>query len=110
MMSTNFNFGRTLMIAAMAATPLLATAASANAEGLRLRVGDLSQTGGAKAFNERVDRAARSFCAGTPQADLARVSACKAAIRDEARAQLSAAQRAQLDTPQRDLAMGYGAR
>ncbi|HEX7759083.1 MAG TPA: UrcA family protein [Caulobacteraceae bacterium] len=107
-MNKRFKFGRMLMIAAMAATPVLATAAGAQAEDLRIRVGDLSQTGAAKAFNERLDHAARLFCAGMSRADLARSEACKAAIREEALAQLSAAQRAQLDTPQRGMAMGYG--
>lgn len=102
-MTKSNTFGRMLMIAAIAA-PLMAAAAGARAEGLRLKVGDLSQTGGAKAFNARLNSAARTFCDGISPADLARISACKAAVRDEALSQLSSAQRAQLDTPQRAMA------
>jgi UrcA family protein len=98
------DFSRTLMIAALATTPVAAITQVAQAEDLKVRVGDLSRSDGARAFNQRVDRAADSFCSGSPAADLGRLQACRAAVRDEALAQLSAAQRAQVETPRQGMA------
>lgn len=98
------DFGRTLMIATLAAAPLAALAPAAHAEALTVRVGDLSRSDGAAAFNQRLARAASALCAGTPAADLVRNQACRTAVREEALAQLSAAQRAQLETPNHGMA------
>ncbi len=96
------------MIAALVAAPMLTIAAGVKAEDMRIKVGDLSQTGGARAFNVRLEKAARLFCDGVPRADLARSEACRKAVREEALDQLSAAQRAELSTPDHNMAMGYG--
>lgn len=98
------NFGRILMISGTIATTGLATA-GAHAEGLRIRVGDVGQADGARAFNQRLAAATRSLCGDISLADLARRSACQAAVRDEALAQLSPTQRAELATPNHGLAM-----
>jgi UrcA family protein len=103
------HFGRTLIIATLAATPALATAQAAQAAELRVTVGDLSQPAGIKAFNARLGRAARSLCGGVSNADISRMDACREGVRSEVLAQLSNEQRAELTTPQRHMAMGYGA-
>lgn len=96
------NFSRTLTVAAIISG---LSGVAAHAEDLRIRVGDLSQTNGVRAFNQRVEAASRSLCAGYPLADLARHSACEEAVRREAVAQLTPIQRAELETPNRAMAM-----
>jgi len=98
------DFGRTLMIATLAATPLAAITQAAHAEDLKVRVGDLSRPDAVKAFNRRLERAADIFCAGVPRADLARSGACRDAVRQEALSQLSPDQLAQVETPRRSMA------
>ncbi len=104
-MNKQTNIARALMIATLAVTPVAALATSAHAEGMRVPVGDLSQPGGPHAFYARLNQATRAFCDGISPLDLSRVSACKAGVREEALAQLSTIQRAQLETPDRALAM-----
>ena len=104
-MSKQTNIARALMIATLAATPVAALATSAYAEDMRVAVGDLSQPGGPHAFYARLDQATRAFCSGISPMDLSRANACKVGVREEALAQLSTVQRAQLETPDRALAM-----
>jgi UrcA family protein len=101
----NIYVRRVRTVLAIAAVAGLAMAGAAQAQ-VHVRVGDLSQTGGADAFNARVDRAARSVCQGISAADLARMEACRAGVREEALAQLSAAQRAEIEMPHRGMAEG----
>ncbi len=98
------NINRMLMIATMAGCASL-VAAGAQAQAQRIHVGDLSQAQGAHAFEAQVAAAARNLCSGYSQADLARRDACVAAVREEAVAQLSSTQRAELATPNHGMAM-----
>ena len=104
-MNKQTNIARALMIATLAVTPVAALAGSAQAETLRVPVGDLSQADGAHAFKARLSEAARALCSGISPMDLARIDSCKAAIREEALAQLSTVQQAQLETHDHNLAM-----
>jgi UrcA family protein len=78
--------------------PILVLANVAQAEELRVKVGDLSQPTQTAAFAQRLDAAARSLCAdsadGLIHGDI--VMACKQAVREEALAQLTPTQRAAL--------------
>lgn len=98
------NFSRSLMIASVIAASGLATVA-AHADAVHIRVGDVSQADGARAFNQRLAAATRSLCGGYALTDLAGRGACQAAVRDEALAQLTPNQRAELATPNHGLAM-----
>src|SRR5689334_14336064 len=83
---------------ALAYLPFVAFVTPAHAEGVRVRVGDLSQSAGVAAFEVRLDRASSAICAHDPR-DLgaaAREGTCRTAVRAEAVAALSPAQRAQL--------------
>ena len=104
-MSKQTNIARALMLATLAVTPVVALATGAHAEGMRVQVGDLSQPGGPQAFYARLDQATQAFCGGISPMDLSRTHACKVAVREEALAQLSTVQQAQLETPNRALAM-----
>ena len=65
---------------------------------MRVKVGDLSQPAQAAAFAQRLDAAAHSLCANSPESLIHSgvVLACKQAVREEALAQLTPTQRAAL--------------
>ncbi len=104
-MNKQTNIARALMIAALAVTPVAALATSAHAEDMRVAVGDLSKADGALAFKARLTQASRALCSGISPVDLARADSCKAAVREEALAQLSSVQLAQLENHDRGVAM-----
>jgi UrcA family protein len=83
---------------ALAVMPMIALAGAAHAQEVRVRVGDLSQPAGAASFARHVETAASAICATyvRPIEAAGRMAACKQAVRDEASAQLSAAQRQQV--------------
>jgi UrcA family protein len=71
---------------ALAALPLLALSV-AHAQTARVDISDindLSNPAQVAILNERIDRAADQFCRDRGGLDLARLDACKAAVRDEA--------------------------
>jgi UrcA family protein len=83
---------------ACAVVPLMALAGAARAEGVRVQVGDLSQPEQAAAFGRNLDAAAQKVCSVYPDGVRhgGTIRLCRQAVRDEAMAQLSPAQRAEL--------------
>jgi len=82
---------QTLAAGALAAA---ACASFAVAEGLHVPVGDLTQHGGAVAFDHRLADAADKFCfARYRPMELGAIAACQKAVRAEALDQLTPAQR-----------------
>jgi UrcA family protein len=84
------------LAAALASGAMLASAAQA--EGLRVKVGDLSSPAQAAAFSQRLDAAAQKLCRAYPEGihHKALVQDCTQEVRDEAMRQLAPDQRAQL--------------
>ena len=79
---------------ALCVAAALGFASAASADGLRIRVGDLTQPAAARDFEHRLDSAARRFCFARYQpGELDGIAACQAAIREEGLAELSAEQR-----------------
>ena len=79
------------LVLALAAMSL---ASAAGADGLRIRVGDLTRPSAARDFEQRLDSAARRFCfARYRPNELDQIGACQAAIREEGLAELSPEQR-----------------
>ena len=84
----------TCIIGSVIALGLLAVAAPAAGEGLRIAVGDLTQPAAARDFDHRLDQAAHRFCyARYRPNELDQMAACRAAIREEGLAALSQDQR-----------------
>ena len=83
---------------ALAVMPMIALAGAAQAQDVRVHVGDLSQPADAARFNRHLDFAANTLCASfvRPIDGARRVAACKEAVREEAMDKLSADQRVQL--------------
>lgn len=73
-------------------------AGAAQAEGLRVKVGDLSSPAQAAAFSHSLDVAAQKLCRAYPEGihHKALVQDCTQEVRDEAMRQLAPDQRAQL--------------
>ena len=81
-----------LSFSVISATILVA--GSAAAQSLRVAVGDLSRPAEARAFDRRLDDAARRFCGERYRpTELSQEAACERAIREEGLAQLSPDQR-----------------
>jgi UrcA family protein len=79
---------------ALVALPFVALAGAVHAQGVTIQYGDLSSPTAAAAFEHKIDKAAFKFC---DQRDgLARIEACRQAIREEAMSQLSPTQRMQV--------------
>jgi UrcA family protein len=75
----------------LAVAPVASIASSAHAQGAeRVRVADLNMASasGKAAFAQRVDHAARHFCAG--EHNLTMRSACQSAVRSEANEKIAA--------------------
>ncbi|MFI4934395.1 MAG: UrcA family protein [Caulobacterales bacterium] len=91
------SFVRTTTVgAALSGALMLVMAGSAQAEGIHIQTGDLSQPAAAAAFAHRLDAAASKLCQESYRAsDLSQMAVCKQAVRDEAMDQLSASQRDQ---------------
>ena len=82
-----------LPVAAAVATAFALCATGALAQAVRIPVGDLSTPEAARAFGHRLEAAAQRICRPRyAAADLDGPAACKAAVRQEAIAQLTAAQ------------------
>ena len=82
----------------LAAMPMIALAGAVHAQEIRVRVGDLSQPTAAAAFDQRIDAAATAICQSyyRPIDGLSRMSACKAAVRQEAMDKLASARHVRL--------------
>ena len=81
---------------ALAAMPLVALARGAHAQGVTIRVGDLSNPAAAAAFDRQVEHAANKLCADRAIDGLSRLAACHNAVRAEAMDKLGSAQRTQV--------------
>jgi UrcA family protein len=83
----------------LATLALSAAAISANAQTVRIRVGDLSSPAAARAFDQRLFAAAERICASRYRLnDLGGIAACETAVREEGLAQLSPQQQAYLQS------------
>jgi UrcA family protein len=88
-MSTN-----TLRDGAVLCIASLLTATTAAAQKARIEVGDLSTPAGATSFDHRLNDGARRFCAERYRPmELNAIATCEQAVREEALAELSPAQR-----------------
>lgn len=81
---------------ALAALPVLALTTAAHAGPMTVKVGDLSTSAAVAAFEQRLDRAASTLCAGRDARVGTRIvntGGCHAAVRAEAMDNLTPAQR-----------------
>jgi UrcA family protein len=85
-------------VVALLAVPVIAMAAAVHAEPIRIHSGDLSRADRAVSFQQDVNAAADTLCAGyiMDAAHSANVRTCRTAVRDEAMSQLTPSQREQL--------------
>ena len=82
-----------VFLLALAALPIIAIS-FARAEPASIKISDLnlSRPADVRILNARIDHAANVVCASPEARELARLAACRKAVRDEAKDQLSASQ------------------
>ena len=94
-------------VVALLAVPVIAMGSAVHAEGFRVRTGDLSQPERAANFRHDVEAAGNALCSdyAMDAAFTENVRTCKAAVREEAVAQLSPSQREHLFAAERTLTL-----
>ena len=84
---------------ALAAIPMLALTTAAHAAPMSLKVGDLTSAAGVAAFEQRLDKVAKTLCAAQRQdvgTRMVKTEGCVEAVRAEALDSLTQAQRSQV--------------